>query len=860
MLLLERAHELTELTRCIANATAGSGAGIAVSGEPGAGKSVLVEAACAAASGVRVLRGACDPLATPRPLGPFRDLGRALAVEALQSGAEPALSDLCEAVYEALVREPTVLVVEDLHWADLASVEVIRFLARRVEAMPLALVVTYRGDAVAPQHSTRAVLGDFAVLDRLTTLRLAPLTVDAVASLVDGTGLDPVQVHGVTGGNPFFVTQVAKDPAGLLPLTVRDAVLARTVDVSSHDFSVLQLVAAAPDRLSDRVLVALGVDLPTLERLEATGLLMRSSGGLVFRHELARLALESTIPAGGAAQLHVRLLDVLEQLQPTDVAVLSHHAVAAGDADRAARYAEAAALQSSRTGSHTEAVAFLETALAHSGSQQVHQRAGLLARLAYEQYMTNSLDAAIGNIDASLPLWREAGDAAGLSSAHDTVAVLQYYNAHRSEAEQHAVQAAEIAAEATDLEYAAARVTRGYLAYQRSEHALALTCSDDGSRIGRELDQDSIAVRSGIVRAAVDLSAEVDGAREQLLAGIRSARARDLDELVSTGYSNLVYLDVEQRRLRTAELVLETSLAHTVERDIPICNHWQTGLRARVRLLQGRWRAALEDAAQVLHGSGMPLATLWPHLVTGLVGLRRDGTDGGHIDQAWELSERLDEPLRRLPVLSALVERAWLTGVPDERVETAAPVAVREHGGGSTSWCAGDLAVWLSRLHEADTVPAPRVPLDGFALPYRLTLSGRSLGAADWWHRCGAVYDEALALADSHEPARRTAAVERLDVLGAGAVADRIRLLLRQSGVPNVPQRPRTSTLANPSGLTNRQLDVAKLVARGLTNAEIAGRLYISPKTADHHVSAVLTKLGLSSRRAVVVQAGELGL
>ena len=855
MFLLERAHELTELRRCIDSATAGSGTGIAVCGEAGAGKSVLVEAACAAAPGVRVLRGACDPLGTPRPLGPFRDVAREVAIEPLQGGVEPMLAEVCEAVYEALIDRPTVLVVEDLHWADLASVEVLRFLARRLEAMPLALVVTYRGDEVGPQHSTRAVLGDFAVLERLTTLRPAPLTVDAVASMVDGSGLDPAQVHSLTGGNPYFVAQVAKDPGRPLPPTVRDAVLARTVDVSPADFEVLQLVAAAPDRLGDRVLPALGVDLATLGRLEATGLLERSSRGLVFRHELARLAIESTIPAGGAAQLHARLLAVLERLQPDDLAVLTHHAVAAGDADSATRHATAAAQQAARTGSHTEAVAFLQTALAHCRAERVHERAALLARLGYEQYMTNRLDTGVDNVTASLPLWREAGDAAGLSSAHDMVAVLEYYNAHRSQAEKHAQQAADIARTATELEYAAARVTRGYLAFQRSDYALALTCTQDASRIARAADADAIGLRSEVITAAINLATGADNARERLMAGIRAAEARDLDELASTGYSNLVYLDVEQRRISAVEVVLESSLAHTVRRDIPICNHWQTGVRSRARLLQGRWRASLEDAAQVLHGSGMPLAKLWPHLVTGLIGLRRDGTDGGHLDKAWQLAESLDEPLRRLPVLSALSEKVWLTGQPDARVEVGAPEALRLHAGvAAAAWGVGELALWLRRLDRLDAPP------DGIALPYSLALTGRHLDAADWWHRCGAAYDEAMALADSDDSSSRTAAVERLDLLGATAVADRIRLRLRQDGVSNVPPRPRTSTLANPNGLTNRQLDVAKLVARGLTNAEIAARLYISPKTADHHVSAVLAKLGLPSRRAVVVQAAELGL
>ncbi|SQD98107.1 hypothetical protein FMEAI12_4500028 [Parafrankia sp. Ea1.12] len=117
-----------------------------------------------------------------------------------------------------------------------------------------------------------------------------------------------------------------------------------------------------------------------------------------------------------------------------------------------------------------------------------------------------------------------------------------------------------------------------------------------------------------------------------------------------------------------------------------------------------------------------------------------------------------------------------------------------------------------------------------------------------------------MALCDSPDPGQRARGVELLDQLGATGTADRQRAALRRDGITQLPRRPRTSTRANPAGLTNRQLDVAKLVARGLTNAEIATRLYISVKTADHHVSAILTKLDLPTRRAVALRADELGL
>jgi hypothetical protein len=220
---------------------------------------------------------------------------------------------------------------------------------------------------------------------------------------------------------------------------------------------------------------------------------------------------------------------------------------------------------------------------------------------------------------------------------------------------------------------------------------------------------------------------------------------------------------VEQRRLRDAERVLEESLPFTVARDIPICNHWQTAVRCRLRFLEGRWSAALEDADDVLNRVGMPLATLWPHLVSALVPLRRTGSVTHHFDAAWDIAERLDEPLRRLPVLSAFAERMWLTATPDERVTALTRVEVQP----ATAWAAGDLAVWLWRL-GLDVA----VDTDSVAEPYRLTLIGRHRAAADWWRAAGAVFEEAMASVDAAD----VQGIERLDLLGATGVADRLRV------------------------------------------------------------------------------------
>ncbi|HEU5036554.1 MAG TPA: AAA family ATPase [Nocardioides sp.] len=854
--LVERSAEVGVLRAALGDARDGDGSAVAITGESGVGKSSLVDALAAETVGMRVLRAHCDPLDTPRPLGPFRDLRLPDGADGPTRGDTP-LSELCDLVYESVRREPTLLVVEDLHWVDAATVDVLRFLARRVGSMPLLLVVTYRDDEIGPRHSARPLLGDLASLDGVVQLALAPLSVDAVRELVSGTHLEAERVHAVTGGNPFFVAEVAKDPDRPLPGSVRDAVLAHTADVTDHDFEVLQLVAAAPDRLDDRALPHLGVDLPTLRRLQETALLTRTADGLVFRHELARQAIESTIPPGGGSELHARLLDALQAIEPSDPAVLTHHAVAARDHARATSYARRAAEDASAAGSHSEAAAFFEIALEHLESSDPEERARLLLDLAYQQYMTSRLSEAISNVRATFRLWEQAKDQAGLADAHAAVALFEYYNAHRARAEHHSDSAARIALDAaTPHTYGAARATQGFLAYLRNDLEQARELAAEARDLAERNDLGLLGLRSEVVATVSDLVSGDEAARTRLLTQLEAARDRGWDELASTVYSQVASLDVEHGRLRDAEQLLQVSIPFASQRDIPICRHWQTGVRARLQFQRGRWEAALEDAATVIGDEGMPLATLWPRLVSVLVPLRRgERAELGILDDAWSLAEQIDEPLRRLSVLGALAEAAWMTGRSDPRVSEYAVAQLAVLGScPGAEWGAGHVGAWLRRLG----LPVPEVARA--AEPYRLVDEGRVAEAARWWRRLGDPFAEATAWTDSAVPEDRARGIRLLDSIGAVGTADRHRVALRQEGSVVVPQRPRESTRANPAGLTNRQLEVARLVARGLSNSEIAAELFISPKTADHHVSAVLTKLGVPHRRAVVVDSARFGL
>ena len=237
--------------------------------------------------------------------------------------------------------------------------------------------------------------------------------------------------------------------------------------------------------------------------------------------------------------------------------------------------------------------------------------------------------------------------------------------------------------------------------------------------------------------------------------------------------------------------------------------------------------------------------------------MRRGGDAAADLDEAWRLAGRYGEPIRLLPTAAALVEQAWLTGRPDPRLDDCRALLSCSGQRVGLEWGRGELAAWLRRLDpEADL----GISADDVAAPYGLVLSGRFEEAADAWAGLSVPYERALALVATGDPDAVRAGVDQLDRLGADEVAAKVRHDLRQQGIATVPARRRETTLSNPAGLTAREVEVLGLLGQGLTNAELAQRLFISAKTVDHHVSAILAKLGVGSRRDAVHRARVLAV
>src|SRR4029450_1816038 len=336
--LLERDGLLDTLGDSLREAVAGRGGVALVGGEAGIGKTALVERFTRTrCDGARVLWGACDARLRPRPLGPLHDIAEQAGAglrALLQDGASrPAL---LAGLLDELKRggRPTVMVVEDAHWADEATLDLVKFLGRRIERAPSLVIVTYRDDELNPRAPLRLVLGDLAGVRAVRRLSIPALTVAAVRALAGDRDVDAAALHAQTGGNPFFVTEVLAAGGRGIPASVRDAVVARAARLSRSGYAVLEAAAVLGARAESWLLGELvASEAAAADECVAVGMLVARGEALAFRHELARQAiLEQILPARALALHRLALRSLAASpAGALDPARVSYHAEAAAD-------------------------------------------------------------------------------------------------------------------------------------------------------------------------------------------------------------------------------------------------------------------------------------------------------------------------------------------------------------------------------------------------------------------------------------------------------------------------------------------------------------------------------------------------
>ena len=871
MRLLEREPALDALGGWFAEARAGHGRVVLVGGEAGVGKTTLVnEFSARIGQAGRILRGACDALTTPRPHGPLADVAPALGGRLDQLLREEAprevlFSTLLERLLDA--RVATVLVIEDVHWADEATLDLLRFLARRLGPAPTMLVVTYRDDEVGPLHPMRLLAGDLATSALVRRLRLAPLSRQGVAVLAGPDGVDPDALYQTTGGNPFFVTEVLAADDAAIPATVLDAVLARAARLSPPARKVLDAAAVVAPPVRTWLLAEVAAAAPDhVDECVAAGMLREQAGGVAFRHELARLAVERALAPGRRADLHRRALAAL-LAQPgaaPDPARLAHHAEAAGDAAAVLDHAPAAARRAAALGAHREAAAQYARALRSAGGMAPAELAELLERHAYECYLTDQHDDAAASRQRALGCWRALGDRRREGGALRWISRLAWFQGRYRDAQgagREAVELLEGLAPGPELAMAYSNLAQlGMLAHDIDE---AVAWGGRAITLAESLGEAEILAHALNNVGTAEWQAGRPTGQPTLERSLALAQAHGLEEHVARAYTNLASVALNQRSYALAARYRDEGIRYCSERDLDTWGLAMLADQAQADFEQGRWTEATRNLEVVLRDPrASPPSRIDALVVLGRVRARR-GDPGvwPPLDEALALETGTGTgELQRLgPVAIARAEAAWLGDDPAAAraiVEEALELAERTEG---EAWLAGELGFWRWRLGGPGRLRPGRLP-EGAAEPFALQVAGRWEAAADRWRALGCPYEAAGALADSgQEPQLRTALAE-LQRLGARPLAAAVARKLRELGARGLARGPRPSTRANPANLTARETEVLALVSEGLRNADIARRLFVSPKTVDHHVSAILAKLGVQTRAEAARAAARLGI
>ena len=858
--LVERAHLLESLTGLLDDVHAGNGRLALVHGEAGAGKSSLVRAwSRGLGEGARVLVGACDPLSSPRPLGPLLDVAPDLdpvVGDRLRSGERDGLFEATLVSLESAA--PVVLVIEDLHWADSSTIDLVRFLARRLDRTHVLVVLTYRDDHLLPTDPLRVMVGDISSSPVVRRLVVPPLSRAAVAELVGDDGLDVDAIVAETGGNAFFVSEVIASGGTALPPTVQDAVLSRVHRLSPAARLALESAAVVGSRIEPSLLLGLpDVDVASVDECVSAGMLRFEAPTYCFRHEIVRQAVLSGVTPGRLGALNWQVLDRLRSMpmSPRPLVRLAEHAEAAGDGLAVLEFAVAAGDAAASLGSHREAAYQYGRAMPHLGLLDDDARIDVLGKRARECAVADQHEASIDAWRRQAELLRGRGRDLELADALLGIDESLYTIGDASQGTamvDKVIALLEGTGQSRQLALGLNR--RGAKASQRSEIALAIPWFERSLAMALECGAQDVVARSMANLAFCRfMLGDHEAGRADAIASLTTARDAGLVTMTGRLYqtvAGLAWMDLDlDDGLATYEEAARFTADHDLHGEL-LCILAST---ISLKLDLCRWDEVLEESHDLLYVRNTGRASrVEPLVAIALVGARR-----GDRDDVWTLLDEARRLVEKSPTLDyqgfiglSRAEVHWLEGDVDAARAELAPWLAEAIRVEDSDWLPR-MALLGRRLNLLDEAPVE------LREPEASAVAGLHREASDRWTTIGMPYHAATALLDSDEEIDLREARALFERLGAAVLVDRCDQRLRSIGA-KVPRGARASTRANVGGLTDREVEVLDLLDEGLRNAEIAARLHLSEKTVGHHVSAILAKLGASSRTEAVRRARDL--
>lgn len=859
MKLFERDAQLQLFDDLFHRIASGEGACVLLYGEAGIGKTTVVQQVKAMhGTKAHILTSGCEALFTPRPLGPLVDLAdqfppslsSALHAGHTYNGLFPAfLSFLQQAA------KPTVLIIEDVHWADESTLDFIRYVARRLAGVRAMLLLTYRDDELTTAHPLRRVIGE---LPTALTVRvpLKPLSRASVEQLAAQSSHAVEGLFDTTGGNPFFVTEVLATEHGGVPPSVLDAVIARLSRLSAPARELLDVCSVVPNRIELAIVDNVLTDAdPRIEECVNAGVLQVHAPHLQFRHELARLAVEQSLTSDQRLKLHRRVFDTLCLPSSSNFASLSrlvHHAEQGAINKEVLALAPRAAREAAGASAHRQAAALYELALKHAHKLDANERALLLEEAAGEYRLISAIEQAMSATTEAIALRRQTGDVLreGMN-LRLLAATLWREIGNRSECEPLIVQALEVLQRiAPSAELSLAHSTLADMHTGWSEYAQAIRHGEIALEIAEKLNQAHAIVDALHKVAAAKLYVSDDlEARAQLKRALAIAIDQRMEDAAGHLFITLQTTCLIYRHHEQALQMGEQALPYCEARDLDVYVFRLLDRRALSLIELGRWDEAERDLQRCM--ASPSLSTRLRDTVEFLIA-RQDSRRGyAAANHYWLALERAPQALRveyRLPAIAcACAEAAWLRG-DIERVKQMCEIGLGDAMARKDGRLTGPLLVWLKRIGASLPEHWPSI-----APAYAAEVAGDITKAAQEWALLSCPYERALALTAGDEAQLREA-FHVFDKLGAKPAAEIARQRLRDMGARAVSRGPQPRTRSDPLGLTLRERNVFDLLTQGITNADIAAQLHRSERTVEHHVATLYTKLHVRSRQELMAQ------
>jgi len=591
-----------------------------------------------------------------------------------------------------------------------------------------------------------------------------------------------------------------------------------------------------------------------VDELVDRGLLAADGAVLRFRHEIARRAVAQDIPAHRQPAIHAQLLTALLAAGCTDHARLAFHAEAAGDVPATLEHATLAGRHAAGLGSHREAAAQFERALRAADGEPPAVLAGRYEALADELSVIDSWDAAAAAYERALPLWRTTGDPlreGDILRKLSTTLWRLCRGREAGDASTAAVQVLEQLGPSVELARAYASVAADLAGQAR--FAETMTMAGRAGTLAASFDAFGLQAYTLNLQAWAVLGLGGDG-MPQLEQALDIALAHGAAYEAGHTYTNMHEITCGERRYAASEPHYLAGIAHCEAHDLWVYLTCLQGVRTSTLDRLGRWDEAVALAEVVLARIvSSPVNRMFPQGTLGRV-LARRGEAGAwpYLDEAMTAADGTGDPQYVVPMRLSRAEAHWLAG--DLGAAHRDAVLAGLAADGASPWLRGEAAAWIRRTGTSS------IPAGEIAAPYRMELDEDWRGAAKAHDDLGCPYDAVLALFDSGEEEALRQALNICQDLGAIATARLVRRTMRRLGIRSIPVGQRAATRRDPAGLTRREREVLALICAGRTDAEIAAELFISAKTASHHVSAMLGKLGVSNRRAAADQAARLGL